>query len=268
VPAFRALILQHGYLFLFCYILAVQAGVPVPADPVLLIMGASIGFGHYSFGIALLCGVGAALLGDLLWFELGRLKGRSILSLLCKFALEPDTCVRKTEVEFMRRGAWTFLLTKFVPGMSLISTPLAGAMRMPRWKFLLADAAGSTLWCSAYLAVGALFRKQIDELILALGLFGRRASLVIAILLSAYIGWRYLQRLRFRRQLRINRVSAAEAYILMSTGTPVTMVDLRSIAEIERTKLKIKGAKIMRPAQLRAHFDEWPKDQEVILYCT
>lgn len=260
--------MHHGYAFLFCYVLAVQAGVPVPADPVLLIMGASVGYGHYSFGLALLCAVTAAMLGDLLWFELGRRKGRSILSLLCKFAIEPDTCVRKTELGFMRRGAWTFLVSKFVPGMSLISTPLAGAMQMPRWKFLLADAAGSTLWCAAYLGAGVIFRKQIDEIILALGLFGRRAGVVVACLLSGYVAWRFFQRWRFRRQLRINRISPAEAYILMSTGTPVTMVDLRSLAEIERTKLKIQGARIMRPAELRAHFSELPPDHEVILYCT
>ena len=266
--SFRSLILHHGYAFLFCYILAVQAGVPVPSDPVLLIMGAAVGDGRYSFGLALIVTVTAALLGDLFWYELGRLRGRSILTLLCKFALEPDTCVRKTEIDFMRRGAWSLLFMKFVPGMSLISTPLAGTMKMPRWRFLLADAAGSALWCTAYLSAGVLFRHQINEVILRLGLFGRRAGFVLSLLLAGYVAWRYLQRWRFRRQLRINRVSPEEAYSMMNSEEPVLMVDLRSPRAIEKAGLKIRNAQVLRPAELRSHFQDIPGNREVILYCT
>jgi len=268
VPSFRSLILHHGYPFLFCYILAVQAGVPVPSDPVLLIMGAAVGDGRYSFGLALLTSVSAATLGDLIWYELGRLRGRSVLALLCKFALEPDTCVRKTELGFMKRGAWSFLFIKFVPGMSLLSVPLAGTMKMPRWRFLLADAAGSALWCTAYLSAGALFRRQVNEIVIRLGLFGQRAGFVLALLLTGYAAWRYFQRWRFRRQLRINRVSPEEAYSMISGENPVLTVDLRSPKQIEETGLKIRGAQVLRPAELRSHFQDLPRDREVILYCT
>ena len=49
----RTLLLQHGYWFLFLYILAVQAGMPIPADPLLLIMGALAGDHLYTFTGAL-----------------------------------------------------------------------------------------------------------------------------------------------------------------------------------------------------------------------
>lgn len=268
MPSFRALILQHGYAFLFCYVFAVQAGAPIPSDPVLLIMGASVGDGHYSFALALLVAIGAALCGDLLWYELGRWRGRSILKLLCKLSLEPDTCVRQTELGFTRRGAWTLLFTKFVPGTSLLSTPLAGAIRMPRWRFAIADAAGAALWSTAYLAAGVLFHRQIDRVIVLLGLFGRRAGLVLVLLLGAFIAWRYFQRVRFRRQLRIDRMSPEEAFALMSGEPPAILVDLRSPAEVERTGQKIAGAHVLRPAEIREHFAELPAGREVILYCT
>ncbi len=268
MPSFRSLVLLHGYSFLFCYVFAVQAGVPIPSDPVLLIMGASVGDGHYSFKIAFVVTIAAALLGDLLWYELGRWRGRSVLQLLCKFSLEPDTCVRKTELGFMKRGAWTLLFTKFIPGTSLLSTPLAGAIKMPRWRFLLADAAGSALWSTAYLVAGAVFHRQIDRVIILLGLFGRRAGFILALLFGAFILWRYFQRVRFRRQLRINRMSAQEAYSMMSSDPPPIIVDLRTPAEVERTGQKILGAQVLRPAELRTHFQEIPRDREVILYCT
>lgn len=268
MSSFRSLVLLHGYRFLFCYVFAVQAGVPIPSDPVLLIMGASAGDGHYSFWVALMVTVSAALLGDLVWYELGRWRGRSILKLLCRFSLEPDTCVRKTELDYMKRGAWSLLFTKFVPGTSLISNPLAGAIKMPRWRFLLADAAGSAVWSTAYLATGVLFHREIDKAISLLGLFGRRAGLILALLLGAFIAWRYFQRVRFRRQLRIDRVSPKEVYSMIGSDTPPLIVDLRSPAEVERTGQKIIGAQVLRPAELRAHFEQIPREREVILYCT
>lgn len=268
MPSFRTLVLQHGYVFLFCYIFAVQAGVPVPSDPVLLIMGAAVGDGRYPFALAMLVAIAAALLGDLFWYELGRLRGRSILAFLCKFALEPDTCVRKTELGFMKRGAWSLLLIKFVPGMSLISTPLAGAMRMPRWKFLLADAAGCSLWSGAYLLTGMLFRHEIDAVVIKLGLFGKRAGLILALLLAGFVAWRYFQRWRWRCELSINRVGPEELLSMIEGEEPVTIVDLRSPAEVEKTGLKVRGARVLRPAELRKHFEQLPAGNEVILYCT
>src|SRR3954447_3454380 len=225
-------------------------------------MGAAIGGGRYSFGIASIVAVTAALLGDLFWYELGRLRGRSVLAQLCKLSLEPDTCVRKTEIGFMRRGAWSLLFMKFVPGMSLISTALAGAMKMPRWRFFLADAAGSALWGIAYLSAGVLFRHQINEVILRLGLFGRRAGFVLTLLLAGYVAWRYFQRWRFRRQLRINRVNPEEAYSMMNSDPPALMVDLRNPREVENTGLKVRGAQVLRPAELRSHFQDIPRDRE------
>jgi membrane protein DedA with SNARE-associated domain len=268
MPAFRSFLLVHGYLFLFCSIFAAQAGLPVPADPSLLIIGAGAADGLYSFWLSLFVAVTAAVAGDWLWYELGRWRGRPILKLLCRLSFEPDTCVRKTEIGFMKRGAWTLLFAKFVPGMSLISTPLAGAIRMPRWRFLAADILGSALWCLAYLTLGVLFHHQIVELLLLLGLFGRRAGEVFAALVLLFIAWKYGQRRLLRRRLRINRISPAEAHALVVDGKPVTVVDLRSPREIEETGLKIAGARILRPAELRSRSHEIPAAHEVILYCT
>ncbi len=248
--------------------LGVQAGLPIPADPLLVVMGALVGDGRYSLLRSMLTTVSACLISDYFWYELGRRRGRSILAALCRFSLEPDTCVRKTEGGFAKRGAWTFLFAKFVPGMGLISTPLAGAIRMPRWRFLLADAAGSVLWSSAYLVAGKIFHTQLTLVLDWLGLFGRRAGVVAITLLAAYIGFKYLQRWRFRRELRINRISPADALMLLQNGEAVTIVDLRNPAEIENEGLKIAGALVLRPEDLRSRAHSIPPEHEVILYCT
>jgi membrane protein DedA with SNARE-associated domain/rhodanese-related sulfurtransferase len=267
VFSFRNLLLRHGYAFLSGYVLAVQAGLPIPADPLLLIMGALVADRFYSFRMSLVSAVLASLVGDCIWYELGRLRGRRVLALLCKFSLEKDTCVQKTESQFLRRGAWTLLFAKFVPGVSLLSVPMAGATRMPRWRFLLADTAGCALWSTAYLSAGVLFHRQVNQLIVWLGLVGQRAGVIVALLIAAYIGFKLLQRWRFRRELRINRVSPERALELMEAAEQVIMVDLRHPKEIEQEGFKIAGALILRPEDLRTP-DKIPTSQEVILYCS
>lgn len=264
----RYLLFRHGYLFLFLYVVAVQIGVPIPADPLMLVMGAMVGDHRYSFINSLLTALLACLTGDFLWYQFGRLKGRSVLGLLCKLSLEPDTCVRKTESLFAKRGARTLLFSKFVPGTSLLSTALAGVTKMPLWRFLLADAAGCGLWASTYLVIGFIFHHQVDTVILWLGLFGHRAGLVVISLIAVYIAVKYFQRWRFLRELRVNRITAHDARELLKAGHPVTVVDLRHPSEVERDGVKIAGALVLRPEEvpLRAH--EIAQDHDIILYCT
>ena len=264
----RYLLLAHGYAFVFGYILAVQSGLPLPADPLLLVMGALVGDHRYSLLICLTAVVAASLIGDSVWYELGRHRGRSILGLLCKLSLEPDTCVRKTETAFGKRGASTLLFAKFVPGMSLVAMPLAGMIRMPRWRFLLTDAAGSGLWALTYLLAGFILHRQVDALVEFLGLLGQRALLIVLLLVAIYLAGKYLQRWLFFRQLRIDRISPESLSDLLDAGKQFTIVDLRHPSEIDRNGYKLPGALVIRPDELRSRAHEIPREFEIILYCT
>jgi membrane protein DedA with SNARE-associated domain len=268
VISFRTLLLQHGYALLIGYVFAGAAGSPTPIDPMLLVMGALVGNHEYSFLPAFAGALAACLLGDQIWYQLGRRKGRSVLDVLCKLSLEPDNCVRKTEDTFGKRGPLALLFVKFLPGLSLVSIALAGVTKMPLWKFLLLDAAGSSMWAGSYLCLGVLCHRQVDEVILWLGLFGQRAGLTVVVLLALYIGAKYTQRRLLLRQLRINRISPHDVYDGLMSGEPMTIVDLRNSAEVERSGLKIAGATVINPSELRARASEIPLGRDVVLYCT
>ncbi len=266
--SFHNLLLNHGYALLFVYVLIVSLGVPIPVDPLFLLMGAQTGDHRYSFFLSILTAMVPALLGDILWYQIGKHKGRSVLGLLCKLSLEPDTCVRRTESAFSTRGSDALLFSKFVPGMSLASVTLAGISRMPFSRFLLADAAGCTIWAGAYLGLGWLFHKQVDTIINSLGLYGRRAGVVIVTALAIYLAYKYFQRWRFLRNLRINRVTPEQVRDLVASGCGLTIVDLRHPAEVERVGIKIPNALVLRPEDLRSRSHEIPREHEIILYCT
>jgi hypothetical protein len=90
-------LLPYGYVVLFAFVLAEQIGLPIPAVPVLLGVGALAGTGGMSLALALGAALVASLPPDLVRYELGRRRGwsdpRSPMSRL----LEPDSCVRRAE---------------------------------------------------------------------------------------------------------------------------------------------------------------------------
>src|ERR1700716_75254 len=95
---------RYGELLVFLYVFADQLGVPLPAVPALLTMGALAAVGKINFGAALLLSVVASVAADTIWYALGRARGPQVLRLLCKISLEPDSCVRRTEDVFLRYG--------------------------------------------------------------------------------------------------------------------------------------------------------------------
>src|SRR5215217_1028830 len=117
---------QHGTLVLFAAVLAEQIGLPLPAVPFLIAAGALVGTDQMTLGVAVTTAVAAALLGDQVWYELGRRRGRPVLNWLCQISLEPTSCVRRTEEFFTRHGARSLVVAKFIPGLSTIAPPLAG----------------------------------------------------------------------------------------------------------------------------------------------
>src|SRR5947209_14628312 len=132
-------VLRHGYALLFLWIFAEQGALPLPSIPLLLAAGALVREGRMNGALAIGCGVAAALLADNIWFQLGRHRGAAVLRFLCRIALEPDSCVRRTEGAFLRYGSRSLLLAKFVPGLNAAAAPLAGISGMRLGRFLWFD---------------------------------------------------------------------------------------------------------------------------------
>src|ERR1051326_2043600 len=151
---------RHGYLVLFASVLAQQLGLPLPSTPFIIAAGALARSGQLSLPVALLVAFCAAMLADVSWFEVGRLRGLRVLQLLCRISLEPDYCVRRTENTFARYGAKTLIVGKLIPGISTIATPMAGAYGLSRSRFLIFDGLGILLWIGAFELLGYLFSDQ------------------------------------------------------------------------------------------------------------
>jgi len=263
-----AFLLKHGSFLVFAWVLAEQLGLPIPSAPLLLAAGALAGSGHLSFGVSLLMALLGALIADFLWYELGRRKGIRILEFLCRISLEPDSCVRRTEGVFAKHGARSLLVAKFLPGLSTVAPPLAGIFDMRRLRFLLYDALGALLWSGSFLGLGYAFSGQIERVADRALALGSRLLIFLALALAAWIGWKFLKRQRFIRELRIARITVQELKKKLEAGEDVVIVDLRHSLDFEADPETIPGAVRMDAKELEEKNGLLPRDRDVVLYCT
>ena len=265
--AFEFLI-QHGYAVLLGWVFVEQVGIPIPAMPLLLAAGALAGTAHLNFFASLFFAGLGALAADSIWFQLGRHRGIKVLQLLCRISLEPDSCVRRTEGLFSKQGARSLLVAKFLPGLGIVTPPLAGIFHMRFRRFLLFDALGSLFWASTYLGLGYVFSGQIERVAARLASLGGWLLVLVVGALVAYIAYKFVARQRFLRELRIARITPEELKQKIDSGEDLVIVDLRHSMDFEADPETIPGAFRMDAKELEEKNDRLPRDREVILYCT
>ena len=258
----------YGYIVVFVWVLAEQMGLPLPAEPFLLVAGGIIGERQLNFPLTFLLATVASLLADCIWFEMGRRKGASVLSLLCRISLNPDTCVRRTLGIFSRYGAKMLLIAKFIPGINLIAAPLAGIYSLPRLRFLLLDGLGVCIWVGSFLGLGYLFSDQIAEMAVYAMDLGTSLTKILVGALALYIGWKYIQKRRFLSQLRMARIGPEELKKKLDAGEAVMIIDVRHSLEFEAEPQTIPGALYLPFEKLQIESFSIPPGREVILYCT
>jgi membrane protein DedA with SNARE-associated domain len=260
------LVARHGYVLLFFWVLAEQAALPIPSAPLLIVSGSLARTGRLDLAAVVTCVIAASLLADTAWFQLGRRFSTSALQFICKVSLEPDTCVRRTENMFTRHGLYSLFVSKFVPGFNTVAAPLAGASTAPFGKFLVFDAIGSMFWAGAYVFIGYLFADQLEIAVAYASRFGYGFVAVVAAAFAAWITWKFLERRRFLNSVGADRIGARELENLLSAGSDVTILDVRS--NLTRTDLAIAGAVHIPLEDLSTRHHEIPRDRDIVVFCT
>ena len=261
-----ALLQQYGLGFVFLNVLALQAGLPLPAYPTLIMAGALAAMGGSPVWQVVGAGVGAALVADTGWYAAGRRFGMRVLSTLCRMSLSQDSCVRQTESIFQRFGPASMLFAKFIPGFASVATALAGALRLNYLKFVLFDAGGAGLWVGVAVLLGFLFSDAIGTMIEKLNSLGRYGVMIVIAGFVAWIAFKWLRRYLFVKQLRMDRVSVDELRDMMEQNKVQALVDVRS-AITQAATGRIPGARAIDMQNIAAGFKGLPVDGEVIVYC-
>jgi membrane protein DedA with SNARE-associated domain len=188
---------RYGVVILPGLMVAEQFGVPAPAVPALLWVGALAARGRVSVPLVLSVMVVVGLAVDFMWYELGRRRGAIVLAAwLRRLSREPDASMQWTRRAFARYGLSVLLLAKFVPGLTTITPPLAGMLAVPRGRFARYDAAGVVLWAGTWLGLGYVFSDEISLVARRVASLGDILVVLVAIPLAGYVAVRAMRRRR------------------------------------------------------------------------
>lgn len=261
-----ALLLGHGPLLVFGLTLASRAGAPFPAAPVLVVAGGLGAVGHISLPLTAVLSLLANLLGDAVWYLAGRRYGYRVLRMLCRVSLSPDTCVRQSEGLFERWAGWSLVAAKFVPGVSVVAAPMAGALKMSWRRFVGWDLAGAAAWTAAYLALGYALRTQVREVLAAMADMGTKAGIAVGVLAVLALVLRFLRRRRAGGGPAIERISPQQLHTLIAGGMSPVIFDVRAPVAREASGM-VPGATAIGLDEIATHARELPSDAHVVVYC-
>jgi membrane protein DedA with SNARE-associated domain/rhodanese-related sulfurtransferase len=254
---------DYGAIVLFVVVFIEQIGLPLPAVPVLIAAGALAGAGHLSLWTTIGITVVTALLADGIWYELGRRRGRTVLGWLCRIALEPDSCVRRTEEFFLEHGPHSLVLAKFIPGLSTIAPPLAGIVGLGLPAFLAYDGLGAIIWAGSSVGLGYVFSERIEQALAYSHHLVPAMGLAALLMLAAYVLYKKVSR---RRQLReVPRMTAEKLAERLEGDRPPLLIDVRGRADAEAA-VGLPGAVLVPLGELSQRMN-LPRDRDLVLYC-
>jgi membrane protein DedA with SNARE-associated domain len=155
-----------GYPILGVLVGAEAAGAFVPGETSLIVAGTFAAQGRLTLTIVIAVAAGAAIIGDNVGYQLGRRGLRRLFERRSRGRARSARVFARGEAFFQRHGPAAVFFGRWVPGLRVLASWLAGANRMPWRTFLLWNALGGISWAAtvgtaAYLlgrgASGSLF---------------------------------------------------------------------------------------------------------------
>lgn len=154
------------YWGLFAVIFAEEAGVPlpIPGDLFIAAMGFLASTGDASFLPAALVVTTATLLGASLLYLVSRHAGRRILSWASRWLGASAERQARLEARLQRHGAVTVVVGRLIPGLRIVMTVVAGALRLRQGTFAVATLIAGMIWATIYFWLGYLLGSGYQRL--------------------------------------------------------------------------------------------------------
>jgi membrane protein DedA with SNARE-associated domain len=175
---------RYGYAVIFVGVMLENAGLPVPGETVLLAGAALAHFGRLSLLWVVVVAICAAIIGDNLGFLAGRHGGRVLAERYGWRVGLTQARLDRFDGFFVRHGAKTVFIARFVTGLRVIGAVLAGGSGMPWARFVFFNATGAVVWCTVIAAAGyslAYSWNKLEHLIGASGLIALALIVVVGV---------------------------------------------------------------------------------------
>lgn len=191
---------QYGYVGVFVALLAAGFGFPIPEELPVLTAGALVGHEDTKLNwyVMLPVVMAGVVIGDGVLYGLGRVWGRRLLNVgFIRRNFVPVDKQEQIEKNFAERGIWVLLGARLLPGIRAPVFIMAGVLKVPLGRFLLADAiyaiplVNILFWLAYFLTDQVLvIFKRINEykpLVIVAVLSGVAGALIQKYILSRHV---------------------------------------------------------------------------------
>jgi membrane-associated protein len=152
------LVQEYGtwiYLILFCIIFC-ETGLVVtpflPGDSLLFTAGTLAGAGQLYYPLLLCLVFGAAVLGDMTNYSIGRCLGTKVFEKDSRFLKRKHLLA--AQAFYDRHGGKAIILARFIPIIRTFAPFVAGVAKMRKARFICFNFSGAALWAGSLISVG------------------------------------------------------------------------------------------------------------------
>jgi len=140
------------------------AGFFLPGDTLLFAAGFFAAQGKLEIVMTLAALTVAAILGNMVGYEIGKRSGNKLFTKEDSILLHKDN-LKKAQDFFSRHGGKTIILARFIPLVRTLSPPLAGMGDMSYKRFMLYNIIGAVLWVPSVTFIGYWAGKVLGHYI-------------------------------------------------------------------------------------------------------
>jgi membrane protein DedA with SNARE-associated domain len=187
------LVKTAGYPLLFVLVMSESSGVPIPGETALIAAAVLASEGKLQIGVVIALAAAAAIVGDNIGYLIGRKGGRWLLERPGSFYRQRQEVLRVGEPFFERHGPKAVFFGRFILGLRVWASWLAGATRMHWRSFALWNALGGITWAFGVGLIAYLLGTSAGNALEAFGIYGLVAVLI------AIVGGLLLHRRHVRR---------------------------------------------------------------------
>ncbi|EIQ2374312.1 DedA family protein [Listeria monocytogenes] len=194
---------DFGYIGIFVLIMVENLFPPIPSEIILTFGGFMTTVTSLNVVMVIIVATLGSVVGAILLYKVASYFGKErLMKIVLKYGRIlrlKESDIERAENFFLKYGSWAVFLCRMIPLIrSLISIP-AGMTKMKMSKFLILTTAGSLLWNTVLIGLGAMLGESWSEIVVFMDSFSTIIYSIIAILVVVGLGFFF--RARFKKTL-------------------------------------------------------------------
>ncbi|MBC2125336.1 DedA family protein [Listeria innocua] len=194
---------DFGYIGIFLLIMIENLFPPIPSEIILTFGGFMTTVSSLNLVMVIIVATLGSVVGAILLYKVASYFGKERLThIVLKYGRVlrlKESDIERAESFFLKYGSWAVFLCRMIPLIrSLISIP-AGMTKMKMSRFLILTTAGSLLWNTVLIGLGALLGESWGEIVVFMDSFSTVIYSIIAVI--TLLGLGFFFRARFKKTL-------------------------------------------------------------------